>query len=258
MEKYRAIPEGYMRIGELAKQAGVTVRTLQYYDKEGLLAPSTESDGGMRLYTDKDAVRLMQILMMKQLGLNLTEIKQRLMSLDTPTDMVSLLTEQATNIRKKIEQLSDSLSAIESLQKEIAQMDVVDFKKYSAILMNIQMKNDSYWMVRHFDDEMMKMFDGMLDRNGAAELIETTNRLNSEATALHKKGISPESKRGQKFAKSYWEGIVKLTGGNMELILKINKQIEKMENNHTLNKDFLAAREFAKKALGIYFQSLAR
>lgn len=53
MAKYRAIPDGYMTVGEVAKKIGTTVRTLQYYDKEGLLSPSAESDGGRRLYTDK-------------------------------------------------------------------------------------------------------------------------------------------------------------------------------------------------------------
>ncbi|MHB8066208.1 MAG: MerR family DNA-binding transcriptional regulator, partial [Ruminiclostridium sp.] len=43
MEKYKATPEGYMTVGEVAKKMGVTVRTLQYYDKEGLLLPSSES-----------------------------------------------------------------------------------------------------------------------------------------------------------------------------------------------------------------------
>lgn len=37
MAKYRAIPQGFMTVGEVAKKMGVTVRTLQYYDKEGLL-----------------------------------------------------------------------------------------------------------------------------------------------------------------------------------------------------------------------------
>lgn len=40
MAKYKAIPQGYMTVDEVAKKMGVTVRTLQYYDKEGLLAPS--------------------------------------------------------------------------------------------------------------------------------------------------------------------------------------------------------------------------
>ena len=62
MAKYRAIPEGFMTVGELAKKMNVTVRTLQYYDKEGVLSPSAESEGGRRLYTDKDLVLLHQIL----------------------------------------------------------------------------------------------------------------------------------------------------------------------------------------------------
>ncbi len=37
MAKYRAIPQGFMTVGEVEKKMGVTVRTLQYYDKEGLL-----------------------------------------------------------------------------------------------------------------------------------------------------------------------------------------------------------------------------
>ena len=56
MAKYRAIPQGFMTVGEVAKKMGVTVRTLQYYDKEGLLSPSAESEGGRRLYTDKDLI----------------------------------------------------------------------------------------------------------------------------------------------------------------------------------------------------------
>lgn len=68
MAKHRAIPKGYMTVGEVAKKIGVTVRTLQYYDKEGLLSPSAESEGGRRLYTDKDLVILHQIISLKSLG----------------------------------------------------------------------------------------------------------------------------------------------------------------------------------------------
>ncbi len=62
MKKNRAIPHGYMTVGEVAKKMGVTVRTLQYYDEEGLLSPSSESEGGRRLYTHKDVIKLYQIL----------------------------------------------------------------------------------------------------------------------------------------------------------------------------------------------------
>ena len=61
MEKHKAIPHGYMTVGEVAKKMDVTVRTLQHYDREGLLSPSAISEGGRRLYTDKDIVKLHQI-----------------------------------------------------------------------------------------------------------------------------------------------------------------------------------------------------
>ena len=101
MAKYRAIPQGYMTVGEAAKKMGVTVRTLQYYDKEGLFSPSAESEGGRRLYTDKDLIMLHQIISLKSLGFSLDDIKHNLTDLETPDDVANALTEQANGIRKK-------------------------------------------------------------------------------------------------------------------------------------------------------------
>ena len=50
MNKHKAIPQGYMTVGEVAKKMNTTVRTLQHYDREGLLSPSSVSEGGRRLY----------------------------------------------------------------------------------------------------------------------------------------------------------------------------------------------------------------
>lgn len=50
MAKCRAIPQGFMTVGEVAKKMEVTVRTLQYYDKKGLLSPSAESVIQERLF----------------------------------------------------------------------------------------------------------------------------------------------------------------------------------------------------------------
>ena len=48
--------------GEIAKLAGVTVRTVQYYDSRGILMPSDFSEGGRRLYTQEDLKKLKVIL----------------------------------------------------------------------------------------------------------------------------------------------------------------------------------------------------
>lgn len=112
MDRYRAIPQGYMTAGAAAKKMGVTVRTLQHYDREGLLPPSAISEGGRRLYTDKDIIRLHQILSLKHLGFSLDDIRDRLIPLDTPADVAQVLSEQAAAVREKIAALTGSLSRI--------------------------------------------------------------------------------------------------------------------------------------------------
>ena len=137
MDKYRTIPPGCMTVGEIAEKMDVTVRTLQYYDREGLLSPSAMSEGGRRLYTDKDLVKLHQILSLKHLGFTLDDIKNRLIPLDTPAEVADILTEQAAAVREKIESLSESLRELEVLRQEVLQMQSVDFKKYADIIVNL-------------------------------------------------------------------------------------------------------------------------
>src|SRR4051812_47936512 len=65
----------HRRIGELARVAGVTVRTLHHYDELGLLTPSERTEGGHRLYTAQDVERLYRLLALRSLGLPLEEIR---------------------------------------------------------------------------------------------------------------------------------------------------------------------------------------
>ncbi len=225
MEKNRAIPQGYMTVGELAKKMDTTVRTLQYYDKEGLLSPSSKSDGGRRLYTDKDKIKLYQILSLKSLGFSLDDIKNHLISLDTPDDVANVLTEQAAAIRKKIESLSKSLTEIEKLRKEVLQMKTVDFKKYADIIINLQMKNEFYWIIKHFDDKTLNHFRNHFDKNSGLIMMETITRLHDKAIQLEKIGVPPESDKGQSFAKEYWDMVMEFTGGDMSMLSKLMETV---------------------------------
>lgn len=63
-----------MRIGELAEKAGVTPRTVRYYESLGLLGPSERKGGGFRYYAESELIRLQKINALKELGLSLEEI----------------------------------------------------------------------------------------------------------------------------------------------------------------------------------------
>jgi MerR family copper efflux transcriptional regulator len=80
-----------MRIGELAEQAGVTPRTIRYYEGLGLLGPSEREGQGFRYYTEAELTRLQKIDALKQLGLSLEEIGE----------VIPLYCEDPTGVRSK-------------------------------------------------------------------------------------------------------------------------------------------------------------
>ena len=71
-------PASLRRIGSLAVTAGVTIDTLRYYEREGLLPRASRTAGGFRLYTQEMAQRLSFIKQARLLGLTLREIRQLL------------------------------------------------------------------------------------------------------------------------------------------------------------------------------------
>jgi len=259
VKKSKAISEEHMTVGALAKKMGITVRTLHHYDKMGLLSPSTESEGGYRLYSYKDMVKLNQILSMKYLGFSLDDIKNRLVSLDTPESVADALTEHAAAIRSKVEALAESLQAIEALRQEVIQMHSVDFKKYADIIASLQMKNENYWAIKYFDDDMLDHIrrNFVNDKAHALEIMQTMSRLNTEAVQLEQDGVSPESERGQIFAKEFWEMIMEFTGGDLSLLPKLVEITEKMnELDEEKTKGIKAANHFTELALSAYFAKL--
>ena len=256
MAKFRAIPEGFMTVGEVAKKMGVTVRTLQYYDKEELLSPSAESEGGRRLYTDKDLVLLHQIISMKSLGFSLTDIKERLISLKTPDDVANALTEQADAIRINIKQLKDSLAAIEQLKTEVLQMQTVNFKKYADIIVNLQMKNESYSLIKRFDDDTLDRIRSRFDKKSGFEFMNRLNNLSDEIVQLQEKNVPAESEKCQQVVQEYWSLIMEFTNGDMTMLPKlmevgnIDTATNAWEEKQKIVNDYL------EPALQVYFSRL--
>ncbi|WP_331448059.1 MerR family transcriptional regulator [Streptomyces xanthochromogenes] len=67
-----------MQIGEVASRTELSLRTIRHYEDTGLVIPSARSQGGFRLYTEADVVRLMVIRRMKPLGFTLDQMRDLL------------------------------------------------------------------------------------------------------------------------------------------------------------------------------------
>lgn len=87
------------KIGELARETGLTVRTLHHYDQLGLLSPLARTEGGHRCYTADDVRRLHRIVALRSLGISLEEIGTLL---DGEPDPVGLLRRQLDVAEERI------------------------------------------------------------------------------------------------------------------------------------------------------------
>ena len=99
-------------IGDLAREFGVTLRTLRFYEDRGLLSPRRE--GTARIYDARDRARLSVILKGKQLGFTLTEIRAMVAEErlgETP----------AANLRLSLAQVEDQIAHLEQQRKDIDQ-----------------------------------------------------------------------------------------------------------------------------------------
>lgn len=105
-------------VGETARIARISVRTLHHYDEMGLLVPSHRSPAGYRLYSEDDLVRLQQILLYRDLGFTLDEIAR--IVADPEFDRLEALVAQRELVAQRIRR-DESLVAL--LDKSILAME---------------------------------------------------------------------------------------------------------------------------------------
>ena len=110
------MPKTTWKIGELASQCGITVRTLHHYHQIGLLVPSEFTEAGHRLYTKSDLSKLHQILSLKQLGLSLGEINNFIRNPDYNPMLV---------VQTQLEIIHDQIKSKEKLRYELEQLQTL-------------------------------------------------------------------------------------------------------------------------------------
>jgi DNA-binding transcriptional MerR regulator len=134
----------YLTIGAFAARAGVSVRTLQYYDRIDLLKPSALSDGGRRLYTEHDFPRLQQIVTFKLIGLSLDQIKGLLVT--DASGILKTLLHQRQALEDKRRQLDQIIRALDSAQQAVQSAEGVDLQRFADIIKEVVMSADTDWL----------------------------------------------------------------------------------------------------------------
>jgi DNA-binding transcriptional MerR regulator len=185
-----------MTVNEVSKLTGVSIRTLQYYDKIGLLHPAKYTEAGYRLYNDAALETLQQILLFRELEFPLKDIKEIISRPDF--DRSKALEQQIkllTLKKEHIENLIDLANGIKLLGVRKLKFEAFDTSKideYAAQAKAYWGKTPAY---KEFEEksrgrtkeEDKKIYQGMIDIFGEFGQIRNTEPSSKDAQALVKK-----------------------------------------------------------------------
>lgn len=141
-------------VGEFAKKAGITLRTLRYYDKINLLKPSSYNESGYRLYSKEDFPKLQKILTLKFIGLSLEEIKDIMKEELKENDFEKSLKIQKRIIKEKINHEFNVIQAIDEALNMIDTDKNLNWDKFINIISLIN--KDNKWMKQYKDASNLK------------------------------------------------------------------------------------------------------
>lgn len=133
----------YYKTGEFAKLANVTERTLRYYDKIGLLKPSSILSNGYRQYTDSDLLKLQKILSLKHLGFSIEEIFPIVLEDQNLKESFKM---QIDLIDSRIKHMTAIKDSMESIISTINDKNI----DWTKIISLIKMSNDDSNIIEHY------------------------------------------------------------------------------------------------------------
>jgi DNA-binding transcriptional MerR regulator len=204
-----------LKIGELAKRTGLTVRALHHYDAIGLLSPSARSDAGYRLYNPADIARLHRIQALRRFGMSLADIGAYLTRPDLP--LAAVVAQQIDMLTQQIEQASTLRARLSRLHGQLAQGQEPDLADWLATLEQMSM------YVKYFSQEELKQLPLYTE---AASVEEEWKSLVESVRALMGSGATPADAQSQALAKRWMAMVVRDTAANPVLFAKLNAMHE--------------------------------
>lgn len=198
-----------MKVGELARRTGLTVRTLHHYDEIGLLRPSTRTRAGHRLYGREEVERLQQIASLKYVGLSLDQIRRCLTRPEYSLERaLNLQIERVEEQIGRQERLRDLLRHLRDRLRATEGASVEDLTR----TIEVTIMHEKY-----YSPEQRKQLEQRREDVGQ-ERIEEAQREWQELFAAYteamKRGLDPASDEVRSLARRSAALIEEFTGGD--------------------------------------------
>lgn len=242
-----------MHIREFSKLAGVSVRTLHYYDEIGLLKPAAvDEQNGYRFYDERCLERMQEILFYRELDFPLKDIHSILSSPDY--DKQTALKEQKRLLTLKKERLERLISALEDATKgEIITMNAFDNSEFEAKREQYAKEAKEKWGSTDAYNESAEKTKGYSKEkwNGVQSGI---NAIMAEFAECRKNGSAPESQEAQELVKK-WQSFITANcyTCTKEILAELGEMYASDERFRTsIDKHGSSTSEFVIKAIRVY------
>jgi DNA-binding transcriptional MerR regulator len=207
------MPFDALKVGDLARRTGLTVRTLHHYDAIGLLKPSLHTEAGYRLYTADDIARLQQVVSLRQLGFSLEEVRD---CLDrpgfSPLEVISL---QLTRLRGQIEAQQKLCARLETLAVHLRAAGAVSADEFLRTIEEMTMLEAM--AEKYFTPEQLQLIKQRREQAGPevlGRMQETWAELIALIRTEMEKGTDPADATVQALARRWQDLLKQSTAGD--------------------------------------------
>jgi DNA-binding transcriptional MerR regulator len=201
-----------LKIGELARRSGMTVRALHHYDSIGLLTPSARSDSGYRLYDEGDLARLRQIQALRGFGMPLADIGSFLANPDGR--LLGIIERQIAALTRTIDAARATRDQLEAVRDGVTHGRTPDLASWLTTLENTGMY-DKYFN----KDELAQLPFAANDPRVEAEWQDMVAR----ARRMLDEGRPPSSPEARQLGRQWMVALERDTGGNPEFALRLTR-----------------------------------
>lgn len=201
-----------LKVGELAKRCGLTVRTLHHYDAIGLLTPSARSDSGYRLYNRDDIARLHRIQALRRFGLSLADIGDVLA--DPDSNLTAIVERQIQMLDRQIAQSTALRERLSQLQGQLQRGEEPELAEWLTTLEMMNMYD------KYFTQEEQKHFP-LLSTAENSTVAEWAELAQSVREAMEM-GVAPQTPSAQNLAKRWMTMLMRDSNRDPRLLAKLN------------------------------------
>ena len=201
-----------IQVGELAKRAGITVRTLHHYEQTGVLLPSARSAAGYRLYNLADVQCLLMIQALAKAGLELAEIRDFLEQESLP--LAGLLDAQISLLEKQLRSIDTLRDRLVDLRAGLSTGEAPDLESWLQTLEFMNMYD------RWFSKEELQQLPFAVQKDALAAIW---SGLVTEVKTLQELSVEVSDPRAMDLATRWMVRLEQDTAGKPEFLTRLNE-----------------------------------